>query len=114
MFGVRIDRVNRLYTVINLPEEKFEEPYNLRKSDIDSISETFLKEYIRVLSEYLNSIGLSELYDFYEPIEKKAKYSYLIVLGFKPFNTVHFNKMIWFRLFPILFIFTFLVYLVVR
>jgi len=117
MFGIRIDRANRLYTVINLPEENFEEPYNLRKSDIDSISETYIKEYIRRLSEYLNSIGLSELYDFYEPIEKKAKYSYLIVLGFKPFNTVDFNKMLWFRALPIsgvLFLLIVLIYLVVR
>jgi hypothetical protein len=101
-FNIKIDRANRLYTVINISEEIFEEPYNLRSADIDNISQTYIKEYIRKLSEYFDSIGLSELYDFYEPIEKKGKYSYLIVLGFKPFNSVEFNKKIWFRLFPFL------------
>lgn len=117
MFGIRIDRANRLYTVINLPEENFEEPYNLRRYDIDLISENYIKEYIRRLSEYLNSIGLSELYHFYEPIEKKDKYSYLIVLGFKPFNSVEYNKFIWFRLLPfsfIVFIISIIIYLIVK
>ena len=101
-FNARIDKVYRIYTVINIPEETFGEPYNIRKSDIDSISETYIREYVSKISEYLNSIGLSELYDFYEPIKKVDKYSYLIVLGFKPFNSVNYNNLIWFRIIPIL------------
>ena len=101
-FNARIDKVYRIYTVINIPEESFGEPYNVRKSDIDSISETYIKEYVSKISNYLNSVGLSELYDFYEPIKKVDKYSYLIVLGFKPFNSVKYNNLIWFIIVPIL------------
>ena len=101
-FNARIDKVYRIYTVINIPEETFGDPYNVRKSDIDSISETYIKEYVSKISNYLNSVGLSELYDFYEPIKKVDKYSYLIVLGFKPFNSVNYNNLIWFRIVPIL------------
>jgi hypothetical protein len=101
-FNARIDKASRIYTVLNIPEDLFGEPYNLRKSDIDSISETYIREYISKISEYLNSIGLSELYDFYEPIKKVDKYSYLIILGYKPFNSVEYNKLIWFRILPIL------------
>lgn len=117
IFGIKIDRANRLYTIINLPEDLFEEPYNLRKADIDLISEKYIKEYINKLSEYLNSIGLSELYDFYEPIEKKGKYSYLIILGFKPFNSVEYNKFLWFKLLPfgfIVFIISMIIYLITK
>jgi hypothetical protein len=101
-FNARIDKAYRIYTVVNIPDESFGEPYNLRKSDIDSISETYIREYLSKISNYLNSIGLSELYDFYEPIKKVDKYSYLIVLGFKPFNSVRYNNLIWLRIIPIL------------
>jgi hypothetical protein len=100
-FGIRIDRAYRLYTVLNIPEELYGEPYNLRKSDIDKISETYVREYINKLSDYLNSKGIPELYDFYEPIKKVEKYSYLIILGFKPFDTTKYYNFIYFRLIPI-------------
>ena len=100
-FGIRIDRANRLYTVLNVPEESFGEPYNLRKADIDIISERFIRDYVSNLSSFLNGIGIAELYDFYEPIKKVDKYSYLIVFGYKPFNSVDYNKFVWFRLLPI-------------
>lgn len=101
-FNIRIDRASRIYTVLNIPDELYGEPYNIRKSDIDAISEAYIKEYIQKLSEYLNSIGLNELYDFYDPIKKVDKYSYLIILGFKPLNSVRYNKLIWMRLVPII------------
>ena len=99
-FNLRIDRASRIYTVLNIPEDLYGEPYNIRKSDIDALSQTYITEYIKRLSDYLNSIGLSELYDFYEPIKKIDKYSYLIVLGFKPFNSVRYNNFIWLKLVP--------------
>jgi hypothetical protein len=99
-YSIRIDRANRLYTVLNIPEENFGEPYNLRKSDIDQISERFIREYINRLSSFLNEKGLSELYDFYEPVKKVDKYSYLIILGYKPLNTVEYNNFLWFRFLP--------------
>ena len=101
-FFMKIDRASRIYTILNIPEKIINEPYNLRKSDIDTISEKYLREYISELSEYLNSIGLSELYDFYDPIDKVGKYSFLVIIGFKPFNSVFFNKIIYFWILPIL------------
>lgn len=91
-FNMKIDYVDRIYTVVNVPIDMVGEPYNLRKSDIDNISEKYLKEYIARSSEYLNSIGLFELYSFYEPIKKVDKYSYLIVLGFKHMNSLTYTK----------------------
>jgi len=48
----------------------------------------------------LNSVGVSEMYDFYEPIKKVDKYSYLIVLGFKQLDSVEINKIIYRVLIP--------------
>lgn len=100
-FNIRIDSADRMYTVLNLPTSLFEEPYNLRKADIDSIAETSIKEYVSHLSTYLNSIGISELYDFYEPIKKVDKYSYLIILGYKNLDSVEINKILYRFILPI-------------
>jgi hypothetical protein len=101
-YKIRIDKAFRMYTVLNVPEELFGEPYNIRTGDIDTISQTYLRDYIRKLSEFLNSKGLSELYDFYEPVKRVEKYSYLIVLGFKPFNSLKYNNILYFRIIPII------------
>ena len=103
-YKIRIDKTHRIYTVLNVPESNFGEPYNLRTADIDTISQAYLREYISRLSDFLNSCGLSELYDFYEPIKKVEKYSYLIVIGFKPFNSVKYNNILYFRLIPLIII----------
>ena len=100
-FNIKIDRASRLYTIINIPEDLFEDAYNIRKQDIEAISQTYVKDYINKLSDYLNSIGLSEIYDFYEPVKRVDKYSYLVVIGFKPFNSVKYNTIIYLRLIPI-------------
>jgi hypothetical protein len=94
-YSARIDRVGRIYTVINIPVELIE-PYNMRKSDIDNVAQNFVREYTSALSKFLNSNGLFELYDFYD-IEKVEKYSYLVVFGFSLFNTqkVARNLMFW-------------------
>lgn len=99
-FNVRIDNVGRLYTVLNIPEEIFEEPYNIRKSDIDTIAQNYIKEYSSKLSTFLNKNDLIELYDFYS-IEKVEKYSYLLILGFSLMNTEKFFKRLYFRFIPI-------------
>lgn len=101
-YNIRIDKAFRMYTVLNIPEDLFGEPYNIRTGDIDTISQTYLRDYIRKLSEFLNSKGLSELYDFYEPVKRVEKYSYLIVLGFKPFNSLKYNNILYFRIIPII------------
>ena len=85
-FNIRIDSILRFYTVLNVPNEVMEEPYNLRKSDIDTISRNYIKEYNSQLSQFLNSKGLTELYDLYD-MDKVDKYSYLLVFGFSLFNT---------------------------
>ena len=99
-YNIRIDEANRLYTVVNIPQETGDEVYNIRKQDIDKIAQTYIREYVSKLSLYLNTIGLSELYSFYEPIKKVEKNSYLIILGFNRFNTVEWNKFIYLRLLP--------------
>lgn len=101
-YNIRIDKAFRMYTVLNIPEDLFGEPYNIRTGDIDTISQTYLRDYIRKLSDFLNSKGLSELYDFYEPVKRVEKYSYLIVLGFKPFNSLKYNNILYFRIIPII------------
>lgn len=85
VFGARIDNAYRIYNVINIPVEEVGEPYNLRKTDIDLIAEKSVREYSSSISNYLNSKGLQEMYDFYE-VKKVDKYSYLIVIGFSLSN----------------------------
>jgi len=85
-FNIRIDGAYRIYTVLNVPSELIEEPYNLRKGDINTLSQNFIKEYSSQLSRFLDSNGLYELYDFYD-VEKVDKYSYLLIFGFSVFNS---------------------------
>lgn len=90
-FSARIDNASRIYTVINIPSSLIEEPYNLRKEDIDSLAKTYIKEYTNKLSLFLNQNNLFELYDFYE-VKKVEKYSYLLVFGFSLFNSGSFIR----------------------
>ena len=103
VFGARIDNAYRIYNVLNIPLEIIGEPYNLRKSDLDKLAETSIKEYTNKISEYLDSKNLREMYDFYE-IKKVDKYSYLVVLGFSlpndPFRSNRYYDNIKYRLIP--------------
>ena len=98
-FNLRIDRANRLYTVLNIPEELIGEAYALKKADIDRISQNYIREYSSELSKYLNSKGLSELFDFYK-IDKVGKYSYLIVFGFALFKSHKYYNTLYFGIIP--------------
>ena len=98
-FTSRIDKVYRIYTVINLPKEEMEEPYNFRKRDLDIFAEKYIREYSQNIAQYLNSLGLNELYDIYE-VKKVDKFSYLIVIGYKLFNTDKLAKTLWLKIFP--------------
>lgn len=95
-FNTRVDGSGRLYTVINIPPNLVEEPYNLRKSDIDAIAKNYLTEYSNKISIFLNSIELIELYDYYE-VKKVDKFSYLVVFGYSLFKSHIFlrNLYIW-------------------
>jgi hypothetical protein len=88
-FNARVDGASRIYTVLNIPADKVEEPYNIRKSDIDAISETYIKDYANLLAIFLDEKGLSELYTFYK-VEKVEKYSYLLIFGFSLFDSQKF------------------------
>ena len=99
-FGARIDNAWRIYNVINIPIDSVGEPYNIKKSDIDKIAENFIKEYTIEISKYLNTRGLSELFDFYE-VKKVDKYSYLVVLGFSLFKTNEYYDTIRWKVIPI-------------
>jgi hypothetical protein len=101
-FNMRIDNADRMYNVLNIPSNLVEEPYNLRKEDIDKIAQNYIRDYINELSTFLNSIGISELYDFYEPIKKVDKYSYLIVIGYKQLDSVEINKILYRIILPII------------
>jgi hypothetical protein len=101
-FNLRIDNADRLYTVINIPVDLIGEAYDLKKSDIDRISEGYIKEYLNKLSIYLNTLGLNEIYDFYDPIKKVDKYSYLVVLGYKQLDSVEINRIIYRIMLPLL------------
>lgn len=99
-FNIRIDGAHRMYTVINIPEDIIGEPYSIKKSDIDRISENYIKEYSSELGRFLNKNGLSELFEFYET-KKVDKYSYLVVIGFSLFRSnEYYNKLYW-RYIPI-------------
>ena len=97
--NLRIDRAKRIYTVLNIPPESFDEPYNLRTTDINRMSEPFISEYIKNVSSYLNSRGLSELYKLYD-IQKVDKYSYLVIIGFALFDTNKVAKNIFYKIVP--------------
>lgn len=98
-FNIRIDNANRLYTVLNVPEEVIGEPYNIRKSDIDKIAENFIKEYSTEVAKFLDSKGLQELYEFYK-VDKVGKYSYLIVIGFSLFRSNEYYNNIYYKIIP--------------
>lgn len=100
-FNLRIDRADRLYTVLNIPEDLIGESYSLKRSDIDRISENYIKQYSNELGTYLNSKGLNELYDFYT-IDKVGKYSYLIVFGFSLFKSQNYYNILYYGVIPVL------------
>jgi hypothetical protein len=99
-FNARIDSASRIYTVVNVPENLVGEAYALKKSDIDKISENFIRQYYVELGNTLNSKGLQELFDVYE-IKKVDKYSYLLIVGFKLFNSVKYYNLLYYIISPL-------------
>lgn len=97
--NIRVDNAYRLYTVLNVPEELIGDAYSLKKSDIDRISETYIREYSGELARFLNSKGLVELFRSYE-IKKVDKYSYLIVVGFSLFQSNVFYNNLYYKFIP--------------
>lgn len=99
-YSMRVDKAKRIYTVLNIPEELIGEAYGVKKSDIDRISENYIKEYIGEIAKVLNEKGLSELYSVYE-VKRVDKYSYLIVMGFSLFMSNEYYDRLYLRILPI-------------
>jgi hypothetical protein len=100
-FNLRIDAAQRLYTVINVPEELIGEAYALKKQDIDRISETYIRGFSGELTQTLNEKGLQELFRVYE-IRKVEKYSYLLVIGFSLFESQRYYNSLYYIITPLL------------
>lgn len=110
--NVRIDSAYRLYTVLNIPEELYGE-FTLKKSDIDKISENYIREYTFEVSKFLKSIGLNELFESYE-VKKVDKYSYLIVIGFSLFRSNVFYNNLYYKFLPILAVVSIVTYFLLK
>jgi hypothetical protein len=100
-FGLRIDKAQRMYTVLNIPEEIIGDAFSLKKSDIDRISENYIKEYSSEITTFLTSKGLGELLSFYE-VKKVDKYSYLVVIGYSLFRSNKFYDKLYWVVYPII------------
>ncbi len=99
--GLRIDKAERMYTVINIPEELIGEAYALKKSDIDRISENYIREYISEISKLFFDINLNDLASVYD-VKKVDKYSYLIIFGFSLFKSNEYYDRLYLRILPII------------
>lgn len=98
--GLRIDRVKRIYTVVNVPESLFDDVYGMKTSDINRVSQSYITDKVREISKILNAIQLTELYKLYET-KKVDRYSYLLVIGFSLFDTKKLADFLWYRIIPI-------------
>jgi hypothetical protein len=110
--NIRIDSAYRLYTVLNIPEELYGE-FTLKKSDIDKISENYIREYTFEVSKFLKSIGLNELFESYE-VKKVDKYSYLIVIGYSLFRSNVFYNNLYYKFLPTLVIVSIISYFLIK
>ncbi len=99
-YMIKIDRAYRMYTVLNIPPNLIGDNYSLKRSDIDKISEGYIKEYIKSFSNFLDEKNLRELYKSYD-IKKVDKYSYLLVFGYSLFNSVKYYNNIYYKLLPL-------------
>jgi len=102
-FNIRIDYAYRMYTVLNINPDEIGEAFSLKKSDIDKISENYIRQYSTSLSKYLDELGLKELFDYYK-VEKVDKYSYLIVYGFSQFKSHNYYNFLYYGVIPTLLI----------
>ncbi len=96
---MKIDYADRMYTILNINPDDIGDAYNLKKSDIDKISENYIRDYSFKLSTFLVKNELSELYDYYK-VEKVGKYSYLLVFGFSLFKSNNYYNFIYYGLIP--------------
>jgi len=100
-FNIRVDKSHRLYTVLNIPEEVIGDAYSVKKTDIDRISQRYIKEFLKEVNKDLVSYGLNELFKIYD-VKKVSKFSYLIVIGFSLFKSNRYYNYIKFLIIPLL------------
>lgn len=81
-FNIRIDDVNRLYTVINLPPQI--DTYGPK--DGPRMTAALLKTWLAKLDNFLIKIGIKELTRV-ETIQEIDETNYLLVIRFKLFNS---------------------------
>lgn len=110
--NIRIDSAQRLYTVLNIPEELYGE-FTLKKSDIDKISESYIKEYMFEVAKSLREMGLNELFESYE-VKKVSKYSYLLVVGFSLFRSNVFYNNLYYKFLPTLVVLSIISYFLIK
>lgn len=98
-FNIRIDSAYRMYTVFNISPDDIGDAFSMKRSDIDRLSESYIRQYSSNLSKYLDNIGLNELFDYYK-VEKVDKYSYLIVYGFSLFKSHKYYNTLYYVIIP--------------
>lgn len=82
-FNLKFDRIFRLYTVINVPDEtQIYGPENTPR-----LTEEFIKNWVGTLDKYLFEIGLKEYVEVQE-ISKLDNVNFLLVLKYKYLNTL--------------------------
>lgn len=80
-YNVRIDKINRIYTVINVPDESH--VYGVNQGKI--LSETWLRNWLAEFDQYLINNDIKELTDIVE-ISQVDSQNFLLILEYKYLN----------------------------
>lgn len=81
--SLKIDWINRLYTVLNLNDD-------VKQFGVE-LTQTYIKKYLADNDKVFNSIGLQELVGIYD-VQKIDETNYLIVFGYSLINTKKFTN----------------------
>lgn len=77
-YGLRVDYVNRIYTVLTLNDDV--------KTYGEDLTEKQITNYISTVDKFFSKIGISEYVGIID-IKKETDLDYLIIFGFKFINT---------------------------
>ena len=87
--NLRIDFVNRIYTVVNLPKDV--------KQYGTKLAQKYISEYINDVDKLFQEIGISEYVGILD-IKRETELDYAIIFGFKFFDTAKVANRILFTL----------------